>query len=715
MSLLFSKDEKIEEEGKSLLGELVVYVCKHVLPQLKRENHFKLGHLETNTPMDKERQNLRNEFAAKLNVYADDVAFFLIEGVSVIFPLVLLPHKDLRNDWHKYFSGSICINCTVSLSSIQNKSIRDLLKSIGYSVDMSVPCCVILYSRKVCREYFNLRRELSNLRLGRNQDLVRIVVHAILNVRGKRDYIGNIFDATNSVDALNKIWGTTTFISVPSAYDRMSQWSIVLDCIFEYHCNVEKLSTRHLLEYILFIVFDEVSNVDVYTVMRFMLTKNLPSIAIELENGMYRRMILAAKSLGILSKGKFDNITDLESNLLKLLNWCNEVGSFFYTQKCAGKRADAVINKMCLSFLKNLMHIGEDGIDGAIVDVVTGKTIIQLAALFGLIPLRCATWSSVVSAEDQLSKAMSHFNGLSDIEKQRKEFDDLVSVMRRNISVQVTGSIIENILLIHTGENAVATGSRISGGRNTVWFSCFDYYFRHSYGEQNQTKVQNFYRLKFGREWEIQILSDGKNKSLTKWKYRKQSFGTGSHIYWSTVNKDHTLDLESKLMISDDVVQIFLQREKPRCIVPPRSRAAVRHDGALNISSGVSLMVKGTNSKAVSYQKGYSPPTRREEIGPMVVSTELRRTAFRETAQTKSDDSSILISSPSNEHTQRQLIKRGLSRILKREQKKLGVIRALPHGIKRDLARRSTRERKKVMRRNQRENRNRSRSNYYVS
>ena len=182
----------------------MVYVCKHVLPEMGRENHFKLGCAETRTPQDKERQEMRNEFASKLNVYADDVAFVLVEGISVIIPLVVPPHKDLKNDWHKYFSGSICINCTVPLSSIQNESIRLKLMSLGYTNDMPVPCCVILYSRRVCREYFNLRKEVAGLNLGRNKDLVKVVVDAMLNIRGGRDYIGNIFDAADSLEVLNK-------------------------------------------------------------------------------------------------------------------------------------------------------------------------------------------------------------------------------------------------------------------------------------------------------------------------------------------------------------------------------------------------------------------------------------------------------------------------------------------------------------------------------
>ncbi len=544
--------DHIDEEGRSLLGELVVYVCKHILPEMGRENDFKLGCPETRTPEDKERQEMRNEFASKLHVYADDAAYFLAEGISIIFPLVVRPHKDLKNDWHKYFSGTICINCMVPLSSIQNESIRRKLISVGYTDKMHVPCCVVLYSRKVCREYFNLRTEIANLSVGRNEQLVKVVVDAMSDIRGERDYIGNIFDAADSLEVLNKRgWGGTdaesNVITLPSAYDIMSRWSCILDFMFEYHCSIKKLNVQHVLEYILFIVFDEISVIHAAAVIRKIFTAKLSYPPEKLPGGgIYRRMIAIAKNLNIMSVGKFENKKHRKGNIKKLLALCNEASISLHEQKCAGEGKEAAIDMTCRLLLTKLMQGGRRRIRGVDVTLEMGKKFIQLGSLLGLIPLRCVTWASVTCTDDRLSKVLGRFDGLSDIETQRKEFDGLVSAIRKKISNQVSGSVIEHILLVHAEKEATAarTGDTT---RCNMDSSCNDHYFRHTH--RNQQKIQDFYRLKYGSEWEIQMLIDGKSKTVTNWKHKQAD----SYLYWETKN-DYTMDLDSRLIMSEEMV-----------------------------------------------------------------------------------------------------------------------------------------------------------------
>jgi len=64
------------------------------LPALGQKNHFKLP----NTIAGNARKILRHELASLLGMGGHEFEYFLTEAMSIIIPIIILPHRDKMND-----------------------------------------------------------------------------------------------------------------------------------------------------------------------------------------------------------------------------------------------------------------------------------------------------------------------------------------------------------------------------------------------------------------------------------------------------------------------------------------------------------------------------------------------------------------------------------------------------------------------------------------
>ena len=185
---------------------------------LGQEDHFKLP----KTDAGHERKLLRHKFASLLDVEDLEYEFFLTEAVSIIIPIVILPHRDKLNDrTSKNQSGTVTLNCTLPIRIITNKKVLKFVKLLGYTT--TFPCSIIFYGRGCCGNYFNFQENLNEMEKGSKAEQAIVSCVRKTDVVDPRDYIGQLFNSSpRHYDTIfAKLVETTPKIPVTFKYDIM--------------------------------------------------------------------------------------------------------------------------------------------------------------------------------------------------------------------------------------------------------------------------------------------------------------------------------------------------------------------------------------------------------------------------------------------------------------------------------------------------------------
>jgi len=188
------------------------------LPALGQKDHFKLP----NTNAGDARKILRHKLAALLGVEGLEYEFFLTEAISIIIPIIILPHRDKLNDGKtKNQSGTVTLNCTLPISIITNEKILELVKLLGYTT--TFPCSIIFYGRGCCGNYFNFVEKCNEMEQGSKAEQAIVSCVRKTDVVDPRDYIGQLFNSSpcHYDTIFAKLVETTPKIPVTFKYDIM--------------------------------------------------------------------------------------------------------------------------------------------------------------------------------------------------------------------------------------------------------------------------------------------------------------------------------------------------------------------------------------------------------------------------------------------------------------------------------------------------------------
>ena len=188
------------------------------MPALGQKDHFKLP----NTNAGHARKTLRHELASLLGVGVHEYEYFLTEAISIIIPIIILPHRDKLNDGKtKNQSGTITLNCTLPMSIITNKQVLELLKLLGYTT--TFPCSIIFYCRGCCGNYSNFVEKLNEMEQGSTAEQAIVACVRKADVVEPRDYIGQYFNSSpcHYDTIFAKLVETTPKIPVSFKYDIM--------------------------------------------------------------------------------------------------------------------------------------------------------------------------------------------------------------------------------------------------------------------------------------------------------------------------------------------------------------------------------------------------------------------------------------------------------------------------------------------------------------
>jgi len=195
------------------------------LPALGQKDHFKLP----NTSAGDARKKLRHELAALLGVEGLEYEFFLTEAISIIIPIIILPHRDKLNDGKtKNQSGTVTLNCTLPISIITDKKVLELVKLLGYTT--TFPCSIIFYGRGCCGSYFNFVEKCNEMEQGSKAEQAIVSCVRKTDVVDSRDYIGQLFNSSpchyDTISA--KLVEATPKMEVSFKYDIMVSLSRLL-------------------------------------------------------------------------------------------------------------------------------------------------------------------------------------------------------------------------------------------------------------------------------------------------------------------------------------------------------------------------------------------------------------------------------------------------------------------------------------------------------
>jgi len=215
-------------------------------------------------------------------------------------------------------------------------------------------------------------------------------------------------------------------------------------------------------------------------------------------------------------------------NIVKsLFNWCQRM-------PMKGKSKAGEEKNKCLELYENLLSL--ESISSVISTTAAAQAFIQGASMFGLLPLECMNWSSVICDGDSLAFNIRKLEGKEKLTEQRKSFHSIVQSLK-HISPQATEVFAENVLKATEMPNC-----------------CRDAYFYLPH----KRRMQHFYRLKKTSYWELLLLrlrqssrrGKSKTQSLTRWKD-----GETQLIHW--VKIDGKLQKESKLKIPEALSKLY--------------------------------------------------------------------------------------------------------------------------------------------------------------
>jgi len=418
--------------------------------------------------------------------------------------------------------------------------------------------------------------------LNNSSRFYEVIASAILGTRANTDYIGNVFDNTLYYDALmivkthrssqkkerNSTYGAPS-IMVPFTYDRMvsticllfahntqhsfltftqlviqSKWSIIFDFALEFHCCVRELKARDVMEYILFVICcTDISLVA--EIMRCILATDTIATKDQLDAvGLYAVMTTKAKAVTITTtttttynRSLLHGHVDLTSD--QLLKLCQEA------TKSYNKKNRKDVGGICFNIFEQVTDKSFASATGIDFDTTMAKDFIQLTGLFGLIPLECMTWATVLSKEDSLSKTITDLSDIEDLEGQRKLFHELKVFLKKYVSAQATDALMENILKAYEINEAGDEAARLSQ----------DVYFYQPHRKQ----PQHFFRLKLGSKWELRILRNrilgnpktSRTVTLTRW------MDEGDYLHW--VRQDGMIVKDSQLVMHQALRDEFFE------------------------------------------------------------------------------------------------------------------------------------------------------------
>ena len=135
-------------------------------------------------------------------IYSD----FRVEGITILIPFSIGEHRDLMNCSEDGMDTVIGIHVKLALSILNpndesDMELRDFLKLCGYNV--TFPCAVILYSRKVCHAHALKMTKV--IQCSREDTLRQVVFWALTKRVGHVvDYNHFVFDNNSFLEYFEK-------------------------------------------------------------------------------------------------------------------------------------------------------------------------------------------------------------------------------------------------------------------------------------------------------------------------------------------------------------------------------------------------------------------------------------------------------------------------------------------------------------------------------
>lgn len=176
------------------------------------------------------RFQMLNEFYCLLGGKGKcDTASFRVEGITILIPLGIGPHRDFLNCARKGMSSVLQVNVRIPMNedtipSGRSSVLWKWLELNGYSTWF--PCSIILYSRKKVSEYCEKLQEMQ--KFAAKSEVHRCVHWALMGRVGHEvDYLSNIWNNDSFHDNFlkkakkkkNSLYGGR-FMEITAAYDK---------------------------------------------------------------------------------------------------------------------------------------------------------------------------------------------------------------------------------------------------------------------------------------------------------------------------------------------------------------------------------------------------------------------------------------------------------------------------------------------------------------
>jgi hypothetical protein len=215
----------------------------------------------------------------------------------------------------------------------------------------------------------------------------------------------------------------------------------------------------------------------------------------------------------------------IQKEVNMILEYCHKL-----TRERKNRSSDAIgINDSCRQFRDVLVGTG-------LLERAEANDFIQLATVTGFIPLHYISWLPHNSDSDIV--AIANFTSGED----RKVLQqNLVQKMRKEVSLQITGPFLYNLLASYNVEES-------------------DLLKHFYYYQWHRESIQHFFRLKFDSHWVVEMLRDpqrvsktrcSKTVTLSNWKDNDDKY-----IHWKT-SDGCAIDNSSCLVVPENLKKEF--------------------------------------------------------------------------------------------------------------------------------------------------------------
>ncbi|GFH50803.1 predicted protein [Chaetoceros tenuissimus] len=531
---LVNDTTQINEDTRREFGKIALCMSTTALEKFGLSNHFDLP----DTEAGKKRKELRKEFGRKLMIDDAYLDSFKFESISASIVFNLNPHVDSENDPSENQSGTITTTHYIPVKIVENENLKKLLTELNYKDDDSFPFTLIFYSRKCCRSTF--AEVIEEMQRKKSTPVDKIIASSIVDVRGKRDYDGRIFDDPSHHHLDKIIQGLSSNedgqYPVKLQYDPMSKWSIVIDLMIRIGCGVSSYGRFTAGDALILFLFCTVVGIDA-AVELVCQTKNID----------IRRLMMVRLERNI-------SLEDINAFKKWIFSQCEEAHE-------VQKRKDVELRN---TFCNKL----QDGIESSAFRLTKEEAIdlIQLLSTCGILPLSFLDWCP--------SHNIDHFLG------DPLRIPDFVKEKRNKLKPLFYGSILRNILLVANNKK---------GENETPSHSYYSYASPTGRGRVQQRFFRLIFTTYFKCHLEMLIYPNvnavGKSKAtktivLGDWMQNKEK---DSLVYW----ENDIVKESSNLNISTKFKQFFLddKNETPKRKLDPHPSASILAKRFGNVSS----------------------------------------------------------------------------------------------------------------------------------